>query len=180
VSYFLRGYLDTCQISTADPLYRGLCTVSIKNGAIVDPMGNVAKALMSAMQVTCPLESLCLHALDHSLPPRLLLAGFNASLVSISFDGRSGQCSWCSHATVRLQEPNTAGGSDGHIGSSDHHCFELDFVLNDSSPIPCDGLGIVADVDLGNHCVHIVCADLSGWELWENEVWSSWGSLLLL
>lgn len=171
MSYFLRNFLDTCGISTDDPLFQGLCTVSIKSGAIVDPAGNVAKALMSAMQVACPISSLCMHALDFSLPPNLLLAAFNASLVSYSFDCENVQCSWCFASTAHLQLPTSAHGTkDDERATSDRNQFHLDFVLNDCAPFPCDGLAIVADIDLENHTVHMVCPDMSGWELWESEV----------
>ena len=164
VSYFLRDYLRLCQVSVTDDIYKGLCSVSIKNGAIVDPLGYIPHALATSMQIACPLDQACLRVLGQAMPPRLLLAAFNAALVGISFDNQpsGGQIS-----TVRLrlpsqprEMPNDALEETTDMGNK---LLSLAFILDDRSPAPCVGLGIVADVDFTERCMHIIGTEFELW-----------------
>jgi polynucleotide 5'-kinase involved in rRNA processing len=114
--------------------------VQIRNGAIVDPLGAVAVALVSQTPIIIPFERIVWATLPlcGDLPPRLLLAALNASLVGILVlpEVHSDELPSASRSRKRLRHP-----TEGE--------FEITYAT-DVPTAPCVGMGIVRAVDMKN------------------------------
>lgn len=125
---------------------RGAPAVSIKNGSLIDPQGVVAAGMLALPTLSVPLSAVSLRSAVTDIPPRLMLAAMNASVVGILANDPDTN----PPCTVRLAQRR---GVEGHSAAApvapgaDCGAFSVDcaarFVLQ-----PCVGVGIVRGVSL--------------------------------
>lgn len=112
--------------------------IQIRGGAVVDPLGALAVALVSQAPVSVPFSEIVFATLPVSgdLAPRLMLAAFNASLVGMLVlpDDNSVALS-----TARLRHPSAVE-------------FEITYA-SEVPVVPCAGMAIVRAVDVANQRV---------------------------
>jgi len=168
MSYFLRQSPELNV--TSEPL-----SVWIKSGALTDPEGAVASALLHSLEFSQPIKRLCLHTIGTMVSPRLLLAAFNAALVGVTPSSMlhdydtSLHDSTCSTVKLKISRDSSASQSTGpSLGEPIFDRYSLDFLMDSDVPIPCAALGIVSDVDLLNSCVHLI-TPLSEQELYSDS-----------
>jgi polynucleotide 5'-kinase involved in rRNA processing len=114
--------------------------VQIRNGAMVDPLGAVAVALVSQTPIIIPFERIVWATLPlcGDLPPRLLLAALNASLVGILV-----------LPAVHSSERSIVAQSRKRLRHRTEGEFEITYAT-DVPTAPCVGMGIVRAVDMKN------------------------------
>jgi hypothetical protein len=161
VAYFLRDHAGLIQhtphyqrsVGDAAP-DQSPPVLYIKTGSLVDPSGVIPRALMMMPIASYPTRSTAMYRTGpHALAGELLLAAFNASLVSVSLmpslngEGRS------STRQINLT---------GHMADGPFTCSVLRYERSgdpssDLMPLlPIEGLGIVRAVDPVSGYIHIV------------------------
>jgi len=125
-------------------------SVSIKNGSLIDPNGVLALSMLALRPLSVPMSAVSLRSAVTDIPPRLLLAAVNASLVGILANDSVNN----PPTVVRLGTASSTDG-DATAGRGGGFACDLDcssrFVLQ-----PCVGVGIVRDVDLAARCLHVI------------------------
>lgn len=163
ISYFLYNnpYLkEVTDLSPTPPIH-------IRNGVCVDYLGHIPTALMHSYEEAVPISKTCFHLIASTIPPRLLLAAFNVSLVGIttslieSLPHVQGDRIQASYRTTQLHVPDEVMSlvtqSDNSMMSM-RHPIQLHYEMNESSLhlLPCNCLGIISDFDLQQSIVHII------------------------
>lgn len=153
ISYFLYNnqYLNGIgNASTSVPIH-------IRNGACVDSAGHLPTALMYLTEESVAISQSCFHLIGSTIPPRLLLAAFNVSIVGITTSPTQ-MNSQENYRTTRLQVPNEVFGIDATSNTTATNTICLNYEMNESSLhlLPCEGLGIISDFDLQRSIVHII------------------------
>lgn len=120
----------------------------IRNGTVVDRSGVIANALMASQAYRVPFDIVSLRMTTAGVPPRLILAAFNASIVGIT-EGKG--------------KGGGGNGIDGGNGGNGHvllehgsTVFSLDCDGVFDPTARCFGLGIVRAVEVATKSLLII------------------------
>mmetsp|Transcript_1689 Transcript_1689/g.1839 ORF Transcript_1689/g.1839 Transcript_1689/m.1839 type:complete len:916 (-) Transcript_1689:12-2759(-) len=148
----------------------------IRRGALVDIGGAIAIATMGAAPLSVHISQVVLKLQCGDIPPRLVLAAMNASIVGILCRDHLPPGSSGSVQTVKLKMPSLAcnesydyeeeSDTDEQINSrvdqkkEDIH-IEIDYdgdneVTSNAHPLPCIGLGIVRAIDIQKQLIYLI------------------------
>lgn len=119
---------------------------------------------MTTSEVSIPVSNSIFNIIGSIIPPRLILAAFNLSLVGISsFDSLIFQSN-LNIQTSQLQLPSEIftrliqSSSSSSSSVSYHQGLSIHYTLDDSTThlLPCNGLGIISEVKLVDKVIQLM------------------------